>query len=68
MSEAFLRFDNAREAQEPMRTEAAPRPYVFREFPKWVTPPGGELVIVESAEEEARVMGPHAPQSAPLLN
>lgn len=31
-------------------------PYVFHEYPKWVTPPDGEPVIVQDAEEEAAVM------------
>lgn len=31
--------------------------YVFQEFPKWVTPEGGEPVLVQTAEEEAAVMG-----------
>ena len=32
-------------------------PYVFQEFPKWVTPDDSEPVLVHSAEEEAAVMG-----------
>lgn len=44
-----------------------PRPYL--EFPKWVTPPGGDPRIVENAEEEAAVMGSSEvapPQENPL--
>lgn len=32
-------------------------PYVFQEFPKWVTPEGGEPVLVQTAEEEAALLG-----------
>ena len=42
-----------------------PRPYL--EFPKWVTPPGGEPRIVEDAKEEAAVMG-HPELADPMPN
>lgn len=32
-------------------------PYKYQEYPKWVTPEGGSPVIVNTAEEEAQVMG-----------
>lgn len=33
-------------------------PYVFQEYPKWVTPANGIATIVESLEEEEFVMTP----------
>lgn len=30
--------------------------YEFREYPKWVTPEGGEPVLVNDASEEAEVL------------
>lgn len=32
-------------------------PYVFQEFPKWVTPEGKEPVLVQTAKEEAALLG-----------
>ena len=32
--------------------------YVFQEFPKWVTLADGSMLLVNSAEEEAVVIGP----------
>lgn len=31
--------------------------YAFQEYPKWVTPEDGKPLIVQDAEEEARVLG-----------
>ncbi|WP_059416166.1 hypothetical protein [Cupriavidus basilensis] len=36
--------------------------YVFQEFPKWVTLADGSMLLVNSAEEEAVVIGPKEPK------
>lgn len=33
------------------------QPYVFQEWPKWVTPKTGVPVVVENKEEEETLMG-----------
>lgn len=38
---------------------------VFQEYPKWVTPPGGEAVLVQSAAEEKALMGASEPPKKP---
>ena len=42
-----------------------PLPYVFQEFPKWVTPENGVPCVVQNAEQEAAVMAPVEKSSAP---
>lgn len=38
------------------------KPYVYAEYPKWITTPDGKRMIVDNAEQEAREMGePSAP-------
>lgn len=37
-------------------------PYVFKEYPKWVTLADGSKMIVNNAEEEAVLVGPEEPE------
>ena len=62
--EAFMREDKDRETEEPRRIRAPSRPYVFQDFPKWVTTPHGEKVIAQTAEDERRLTG-HASKPGP---
>ncbi len=38
------------------------QPYVFEEYPKWVTLPDGSQAIVQDTDEEDALLGPEEPQ------
>ncbi len=39
-------------------------PYVFQEYPKWVSAEDGQAAVVQDAEEELAFLTAHTPQSA----
>lgn len=53
MSKLFAKFESKLENKRDYTS-----PYVFREYPKWVTLVDGTKIIVNDAEEEAAAIGP----------
>jgi len=49
-------------------TPREPNAYVHKEYPKWVTPPGGKPRIVRDRLEEDEVMGTAAPVAAEAVS